>query len=464
MDFRDGIVGAIGNTPLIRLKGPSQATGCTILGKAEFLNPAGSIKDRAAWAIIKDAEESGTLRPGGVIVEGTAGNTGIGIAHVANARGYRTVIVIPETQTQEKKDALRQAGASLIEVAAAPYSDDSNYIKYSGRLAAELNEKEPNGAIWANQFDNVANRRGHYETTGPEIWEQTGGKVTDVVIAMGTGGTISGVGRFLKEQNPDVQIVGVDATGSILKEIWENKGKIPVGVEANTYKVEGIGEDFLPSTTDLSVVDDIVRVTDKESFVWTRRLVSSEGIFAGGSSGSAVAGAVRYAKGLKKDRLVVVLLPDSGSRYLSKIFDDKWMRENGFLESEWGEVTLREVLQTKTKSEMVFASAEDKISDVVIKMKEYDISQVPVVNGNREVIGLVREVDLLTHLLENEDADAANQQITSILQDAPPSLAAHTRLRDAIDEIVRHNVVIVSDGGQPIGVLSKIDALDFIQR
>ncbi|MQC27057.1 MAG: cystathionine beta-synthase [Chloroflexi bacterium] len=456
----DDITGTIGKTPLVRLGRLGADLACALYAKVEFFNPGGSVKDRIGQNIIDEAEHSGRLKPGGTVVEATSGNTGVGLAIICGIRGYKSVFVMPDKMSQEKIQLLRAFGARVVmaPTAVAP-EDPRSYYKVAERIV----EETPN-SILANQYHNPENPQSHYETTGPEIWEQTGGKVTDVVIAMGTGGTISGVGRFLKEQNPDVQIVGVDATGSILKEIWENKGKIPVGVEANTYKVEGIGEDFLPSTTDLSVVDDIVRVTDKESFVWTRRLVSSEGIFAGGSSGSAVAGAVRYAKGLKKDRLVVVLLPDSGSRYLSKIFDDKWMRENGFLESEWGEVTLREVLQTKTKSEMVFASAEDKISDVVIKMKEYDISQVPVVNGNREVIGLVREVDLLTHLLENEDADAANQQITSILQDAPPSLAAHTRLRDAIDEIVRHNVVIVSDGGQPIGVLSKIDALDFIQR
>jgi cystathionine beta-synthase len=367
---------------------------------------------------------------------------------------------MPDKMSQEKIQLLRAFGGRVViaPTAVAP-EDPRSYYQVAERIA-----KETPNAILANQYHNPENPNSHYQTTGPEIWEQTGGKVTDVVIGMGTGGTISGVGRYMHEQNPEIRIVGVDVVGSILKEIWENEGQVPAGVEANTYKVEGIGEDFLPSTTDLSVVDEIVRVDDKESFAWTRKLVSAEGIFAGGSSGAALAGAIRYTKTLGKDRIVVVILPDSGSRYLSKVFDDKWMRENGFLESEWGEATLGEVLQSKQVSEMIFAAAEDSVSAVVAKMKDYGISQLPVVNGQHEVVGLVREVDLLTHLLSSEGERAAEDQITAILQEAPPTLEAHTRLRDAIEEIVRHNVVIVSDGGRPIGVLSKIDALDFIQR
>ena len=331
MDFRDGIVGAIGNTPLIRLKGPSQATGCTILGKAEFLNPAGSIKDRAAWAIIKDAEESGTLRPGGVIVEGTAGNTGIGIAHVANARGYRTVIVIPETQTQEKKDALRQAGASLIEVAAAPYSDDSNYIKYSGRLAAELNEKEPNGAIWANQFDNVANRRGHYETTGPEIWQQTDGTLDGFICAVGTGGTLAGVSAFLKEQKPDVKIGLADPMGAAIYNYYVH-GELKSEGSSIT---EGIGQGRITANLEGAVVDMPYQIPDEELMPVLFNLITQEGLSLGTSSGINVAGAIRMAKDLGPGHTIVTVLCDGAHRYASKIFNVEFLKEKGLPLPPW---------------------------------------------------------------------------------------------------------------------------------
>jgi cysteine synthase A len=301
MDFRDGIVGSIGNTPLIRLTGPSEATGCNILGKAEFLNPAGSVKDRAALAIIRDAEEKGTLKPGGVIVEGTAGNTGIGLAHVANARGYRTVIVIPETQTQEKKDALRQAGAELIEVPAKPYRDDNNYIKYSGRLAAELNEKEPNGAIWANQFDNIANRRGHYETTGPEIWQQTDGSLDGFICAVGTGGTLAGVGAYLKEQNPEVKIGLADPMGAAIYNYYVN-GELKSEGSSIT---EGIGQGRI------------------------------EGLSLGTSSGVNVAGAIRMAKDLGPGHTIVTVLCDGAHRYASKIFNIEFLKEKGLPLPAW---------------------------------------------------------------------------------------------------------------------------------
>ncbi len=331
MDVRDGVVGSIGNTPLIRLQGPSEETGCTILGKAEFLNPAGSVKDRAAWAIIKDAEETGTLRPGGVIVEGTAGNTGIGIAHVANARGYRTVIVIPETQTQEKKDALRQAGAELIEVAAVPYRDPDNYIKYSGRLAEELNEKEPNGAVWANQFDNVANRRGHYETTGPEIWQQTDGTLDGFICAVGTGGTIAGVGAFLKEQNPDVKIGLADPLGAAIYNYYVN-GELKSEGSSIT---EGIGQGRITGNLEGAVVDMPYQIPDEEMMLVLYDLVTKEGLSLGTSSGINVAGAIRMARDLGPGHTIVTVLCDSAYRYASKIFNIEFLTEKGLPLPSW---------------------------------------------------------------------------------------------------------------------------------
>ncbi len=452
------IIGTIGNTPLVRLNKLGADLACPLYAKIEFFNPGGSVKDRIGMNIIDDAERQGKLKPGGTVVESTSGNTGVGLAIICALRGYKSVFVMPDKMSQEKIQLLRAFGGKVVITPTSVAPDDPrSYYKVADRIVAET----PN-SILANQYHNPENPKSHYESTGPEIWEQTEGKVTDVIVGMGTGGTISGVGRYLKEKNPDIRMVGVDATGSIIKEIWENKGKIPEGAEAITYKVEGIGEDFLPSTTDLSVVDEMVRVTDKESFLWTRRLVITEGIFAGGSSGSAIAGAIHYCKDLAPDRLAVVLLPDSGSRYLSKIFDDKWMRENGFLESEWGELTLREVLQSKSMNDMVLASSEDSVSEVVAKMKEYDISQLPVTNGDGSVIGLVREVDLLKHMLAGDQS--TDENIKTIMQAAPPTLSANTSLLDAIQEIVQHNVVIVSDGGELVGILSKIDALDFVQR
>jgi cysteine synthase A len=331
MDVRDGIVGSIGNTPLIRLHGPSEETGCNILGKAEFLNPAGSVKDRAAWAIIKDAEEQGTLQPGSVIVEGTAGNTGIGLAHVANARGYRTVIVIPETQTQEKKDALRQAGAELIEVATVPYRDPNNYIKYSGRLAEELNEKQPNGVIWANQFDNVANRHGHYETTGPEIWRQTDGSLDGFICAVGTGGTLAGVSDYLKEQNADVKIGLADPMGAAIYNYYVN-GELKSEGSSIT---EGIGQGRITANLEGAVVDMPYQIHDKELLPVLFDMVVKEGLSLGTSSGINVAGAIRMARDLGPGHTIVTVLCDSAHRYASMIFNIEFLAEKGLPLPPW---------------------------------------------------------------------------------------------------------------------------------
>ena len=331
MNVRDGFIETVGNTPLIKLHRASEETGCTILGKAEFLNPAGSVKDRAALAIVKDAEAKGLLKPGGVIVEGTAGNTGIGLAHVANARGYRTVIVIPETQTQEKKDALRQAGAELIEVPAVPYKDPNNYIKQSGRLADELAAKEDAGAIWANQFDNVANRQGHFDTTGPEIWDQTDGTLDGFICAVGTGGTLAGVGMYLKSRNKDVKIGLADPMGAAIYNFYAN-GELKSEGSSIT---EGIGQGRITANLEGAPVDSPFQIPDEEALPIMYNLIREEGLSVGTSSGINVAGAIRLAKELGPGHTVVTILCDGAHRYASKIFNVAFLKEKGLPFPEW---------------------------------------------------------------------------------------------------------------------------------
>jgi cysteine synthase A len=331
MDIRNGFLDTIGNTPLIRLVRASEETGCDILGKAEFLNPGSSVKDRAALYIVRDAEERGILEPGGVIVEGTAGNTGIGLALVANAKGYRTVIVIPETQSQEKKDMLRLCGADLREVPAVPYKDPNNYVKLSGRLAEELAKSEPHGAIWANQFDNVANRRGHYLTTGPEIWRQTDGKVDAFICAVGTGGTLAGVGMYLKEKNPNVRIGIADPMGAALYHFYKH-GELKAEGESIT---EGIGQGRITANLEGAPVDDAYRIPDEEALPIVFDLLKDEGLCLGGSSGINVAGAIRLARDLGPGHTIVTVLCDFGTRYQSKMFNPAFLREKGLPVPDW---------------------------------------------------------------------------------------------------------------------------------
>jgi cysteine synthase A len=331
MKIRDGFVGTVGNTPLIKLRRASEETGCTILGKAEFLNPGGSVKDRAALWIIKDAEERGQLRPGGVIVEGTAGNTGIGLALVGNARGYRTVIVMPETQSQEKKDMLRLCGVDLRLVPAVPYANPMHYARYSGRLAEEIAASEPNGAIWANQFDNLANRRGHYETTGPEIWEETDGRVDGFTCSVGTGGTLSGVGIALKERNPKVQIYLSDCMGSGIYSWYARHEWQP---EGNSI-TEGIGNNHETGNLVGFAPDGQYQITDKEMLPVLFDLVTEEGLVLGGSTGINVCGAIRLARELGPGHTIVTILADSGTRYQSKLFNPEFLKSRDLPTPPW---------------------------------------------------------------------------------------------------------------------------------
>jgi len=325
------LLNAIGNTPLIRLRGVSEATGCDIYGKAEFMNPGGSVKDRAALAIIEEAEESGDLRPGGMIVEGTAGNTGIGLTMVGNAKGYTSVIVMPETQTQEKKDVLRIFGADLRLVPAKPYKDPGNYVRYSEQLAKELAQSHPGGVIWANQFDNTANMRGHFRTTGPEIWRQTDGHIDGFTCAVGSGGTIAGVGRFLKEQNPDVRIALSDPDGSALYGHYIH-GELKA--EGNSIS-EGIGQGRITANLAEAPIDTAYRLSDIDALPYIYDLMRAEGLYLGGSTAINVAGAVAMARELGPGHTIVTILCDSGQRYQSKVWNPEFLRSKSLPVPSW---------------------------------------------------------------------------------------------------------------------------------
>ena len=331
MTIHNNMIDAIGNTPLIKLKKASELTGCNILGKAEFMNPGQSVKDRAALQIIRNAEAKGQLKQGGTIVEGTAGNTGIGIALVANALGYNSVIVIPETQSQEKKDMLRLCGAELIEVPAVPYKDDNNYVKYSGRLAEKLASESENGAIWANQFDNTANRDAHIMTTGPEVWSQTEGKVDGFTCAIGTGGTLAGTGMFLKEKNNDIQIAAADPMGAAMYH-WYKHGELK---SEGTSITEGIGQGRVTANLVDAPIDDAYQISDEEALPIVFDLLKHEGLCLGGSSGINIAGAMRMAENLGPGHTIVTILCDYGTRYQSKLFNSAFLKEKNLPCPEW---------------------------------------------------------------------------------------------------------------------------------
>ncbi|MGE5123927.1 MAG: cystathionine beta-synthase [Acidobacteriaceae bacterium] len=453
----DDILQAIGRTPLVHLNHLGASLACSLYAKVEFFNPGGSVKDRIAVNIIEEAERNGRLKPGGTVVEATSGNTGLGLAMVCAKKGYKAIFVLPDKMSQEKVQLLRAFGARvIITPTEVPPDDPRSNISVAMRLSQET----PN-IILANQYHNPENPRSHYLTTGPEIWQQTGGKVTDVVMGMGTGGTISGTGRYLKEQNPAIRIVGVDPAGSLLLETWQ-LGRLPQDVQAKAYKVEGIGEDFVPTTLDLPLLDEVIRVGDKESFLWARRLVKEEGIFCGGSSGAALAAAMQYAVNLPPERLVVVLLPDSGSRYLSKFYDDKWMRENGFLEADWCEASLNEVLEAKPMPGLVIAHESDRMGEVIAAMRAHDISQMPVVHSDETLAGLVTEIDMLKYLVDDNHGPDGNQTIAEVMQPAQNIFSPDTQVETVLPVIMENQVVLVAEEGHPVGILTKVDLLDFI--
>jgi cystathionine beta-synthase len=456
MQFYDNIMQTIGQTPLVRLNSVNADLPCTILVKVEFFNPGGSVKDRIGPTIIEDAEQRGLLKPGGTIVEATSGNTGVGLAIAAAIKGYRCIFVMPDKMSQEKILLLRAYGARVVMTPTAVEPEDPrSYYSVAQRLVDET----PN-AILANQYHNPVNPQTHYDSTGPEIWEQTEGKITHFVAGMGTGGTISGVGRYLKEKNSAVQIVGVDPIGSILYELHRS-GKM---TKAQSYKVEGIGEDFLPSTTDLSVIDTVVQVNDRESLIMTRRLVREEGIFSGGSCGSAVVGALKYAREqqLGPDDVVVVLLPDSGSRYLSKVFDDDWMRENGFLEPAWGDFRVADIHAAKGNTAVITANPTDSLADTVRLLKQHNISQAPVVDDNGRLLGMITELALLNRMLLADQKPGDDKSIAPLIDPNVTVIRPNTPLESLMAIFSASSVAVIANGDELQGILTKIDILDFL--
>ena len=446
------VIELVGNTPLVRCHSLAKHVKANIYLKLEYLNPGGSVKDRPALQIIEDAEASGELRPGGTIVEATSGNTGMGLAMAAAVKGYKCIFVMPDKMSEEKVRALRAAGAKVVvcPTAVAP-EDERSYYRVAERLA-----RETPGGFLSNQYHNPSNPRGHYLSTGPELWEQTGGLIDVFVSSVGTGGTMSGTGKFLKEKKPEVVLLGVDPVGSIYYDYFRT-GKI---TEASTYLVEGFGEDFLPSTMDFEYLDEVVRVTDSECFHTTRALVRREGIFAGGSSGGALAGAIKYAERFPEKPLnIVVIMCDSYSRYLSKIFDDGWMRENGFLDENPQSYTVAELLADR-EPRVITAHMGQTVSEVVTLMKRHGISQLPILDGKR-VLGIVNESDVLNHLLQRgEHSTPIDGLITTQFAIVEP-----TNRVNLVGQFFKQNkVVLVVDGDDLVGIVTKIDYIDFVSN
>lgn len=448
------VVEAIGNTPIVRLNAVTADLESEIYVKVEYMNPAGSMKDRVGLNIIRDAEERGMLGPGGTIIEATSGNTGAGLAMVAATRGYKCIFVMPDKMSQEKIQALRAYGAKVVicPTAVEP-SDPRSYYSVARRLV-----EETPGAFYSNQYHNPANPEAHYVSTAPEIWEQTKGEFDVFVGGMGTGGTLSGCGRYFKERKPDMKIVGVDPVGSLYYE-YVKTGRL---TKAFSYYVEGIGEDFLPSTMNLDILDEVVQVDDRECFIMTRELVRREGLFCGGSCGAAVMGAIKYARTLKEPKRILVLLPDSAQKYLSKIFNDDWMRSNGFLDEREDGGTVAHILKRKPQK-LITVTSDTTVRDAVATLKQHGISQLPVLDQNGRHFGIVAEIDLLNFLVEHEGG-ALDTPIAELVESDYATVTPHTRITLLKRIFNDAKVVLVTENDNLRGLLTKIDLIDYLAR
>jgi cystathionine beta-synthase len=455
-DIKDSILDAIGHTPLVRLSRIAAGLTPQVVAKVESLNPGGSIKDRVAVALIEAAERDGHLRPGGTIVEPTSGNTGTGLAIAARLKGYRVIAVMPDKMSNEKIDLLRAYGAEVVVAPTdVPPESPQSYYRVADRLAAEIP-----GAFQPNQYFNMANPQAHYEQTGPELWEQTAGKITHLVVGVGTGGTITGTARYLKERNPDIVVVGADPEGSIYSGGED---------EVRPYLVEGVGEDFWPKTFDPAVVDRWVRVSDRDSFLTTRRLAHAEGILAGGSGGLAVHAALEVAKGIDDpEALVVVVLPDGGRSYLSKIFNDGWMRQYGFLERK-DDLTLGDVLRRKADADeippLVSVETHARVRDAISLLHEHRVSQLPVVSPHDPftVVGSIGERGLLRHAAE--DAELLGAEIVDVMEAPFPAVAASDPVREAVELLVGdQQALLVTVDGRAAGLVTRADLLEALAQ
>jgi len=445
------VLDAVGHTPIVRINKLAQHVKADIYCKLEFLNPGGSMKDRIGIHIVNQAEAQGQLKPGGTIVEATSGNTGMGLALVAAVRGYKCIFVMPDKQSEEKRAALRAVGAKVVICPTDVEPEDPrSYYSVSRRIA-----EETPGAFYANQYHNPANPDAHYTSTGPEIWEQTGGELDVFVSGMGTGGTLSGTGKYLKEKKASVKIIGVDPIGSLYYDLYKT-GRMTT---PHSYKVEGIGEDFVPSTMNLKILDDVIQVNDRESFAAARGLVKQEGFLCGGSAGSAVAGAIKYAEMSGKKENILVLIPDSASRYLSKFLNDDWMRDNGLLGPEPSQGKVQDLLARRKKEELVTALADETVGEVIERMKTRSISQLPVMEG-KKLVGIVNEVDILKFLVGNNGNMKA--RVGALAETGFATVAPESPVAFLSEHFNRGKVVLVLDGEKLAGVITKIDLIDYM--
>jgi cystathionine beta-synthase len=455
INFKENILQTIGNTPLVKLNKISKGYKPQIFLKVEFFNPGGSVKDRIGVEIIEEAERDGRLRPGGTIVEATSGNTGVGIALAAAVKGYKCIFTIPDKMSSEKVSLLRAFGAEvIITPTAVPHESPESYTEVAKRIVRET----PN-SILANQFYNQKNPDTHYKNTGKEIWEQTGEQIDYFVAGVGTGGTISGVGKFLKEKNPKVKNIVADPKGSVLCEYFQTK---KITGTFSPYKVEGIGLDWIPGTFHADYVDEIIEISDKESFLIGRRLAREEGILAGGSAGTALAAALKVAERLSEKEVIVVLIPDTGERYISKMYNDNWMRENGFLIPE--KITMRYVLQGKSKTLPQLLSIEPNttVQHALDMIKQYDISQLPVIEKNNPV-GSVNDGDLMSVVLENKSL--LDAPIRQVMNPTFPIIGAESPIEHAIELLTKkYSAILVEDNKKIIGLVTRYDVIEYMSR
>jgi cystathionine beta-synthase len=444
--YFESALDAVGRTPLIRLRRVIDGASCLVLAKVEYVNPGGSVKDRPAVAMLLDAEERGLLKPGSTIVEATSGNTGTGLAMAAAIRGYRCILVMPDKMAKEKIDLLRAYGAEVV-ITPTNVATDSpeSYYGVAERLVSEIP-----GAFMPNQWHNHANPDAHYHTTGPEIWEQTAGTVTHFVSGVGTGGTISGTARFLKEKNPQIHVVGADPEGSIYS-----------GDTPKSYKVEGIGMAYLPETVDLKVIDEMVRVSDRESFLMARRIAREEGLLVGGSSGTAAVAAVKLAKTLPADAVLVVVFPDSGRGYMSKIFNDEWMIANGFIADGKRKATVGDVLRSKEPLPPMLSVEEGAVvKDALDLLRRYEISQLPVMRG-LECVGSINDVAVMQAVFDR--SDLLHQAVRDVMGRAFPSLELSMEIDRAYKLLsLANSAILVTDHGTPVGVVTRQDIISFL--